>query len=244
LPLSGHCEVVYIEYHDLRVKVAVEPRACSGAKLSVDQVSRLSGHLHRLITQAELPVQVVDTPQSAQWVLEQESAEKDHIYLRPSRETRLRGLVREAEDQPELPTFGPLPVAKIAELLTRHLGNIARATNLLSLAERLTTDQSGGSLVPDVDIELVRYWGDGDPAGQVVESDDGEMKLRQGDLVALQVKNHGSVPVDITVLHINGSNYSMRLVFPMTGNAANNRVLPGKTLVTNRAKPTASTRSR
>jgi hypothetical protein len=111
--------------------------------------------------------------------------------------------------------------AEFATLLSDSLARIAKAVNLIRVAEQMPG--GGGVASVDVKVELLPQAA-GAPAKALTSVG---ARLRGGDKVGFTITNRSRTPVDVTILYID-SQYGIEPIFP--GGAENNRIEPGAVL--------------
>ena len=113
----------------------------------------------------------------------------------------------------------------MAELLRDHLRRVVRARNLLQLARPVPE-------AADSDVKfavgLVRYE-NGAPMPVAVES--GGRTVHAGETVAFTMENHGTVPIDITLLLVD-TGFGIESIFPPKDSATAGRLDVGQTRLT------------
>jgi len=126
---------------------------------------------------------------------------------------------------------------ELAERLGSALRRIARARHLL----RIATNETAGELSPlKIEIEILRFRDLGEGEGEIVRYGAHGRVLNPGDVTAFRLQNLSSTTVDVTLLFID-SGYGIAPIFPEPGGFDDNRLGPGKTLVTPRMRVTDET---
>lgn len=243
LPADGSagCEVVYLDFGSLQLKVAVQPAAAGqgqdwskdGAPQSLDRpdtsaTRRLDQQLARAAADVSL-FQVVADPRQADWLVRSVAGK---VYLLPA-----QGVKQTRDGHAETAMFGPLAVADPAAELRGHLDRIARAQNLVKLA----TDASG-EMVRDttagpvsVEVELVKFRDRSDRKGEVVRRDAARPTVHDGDHIAFRVHNRGRVAVDVTLLFVD-SDFGISVIWPDPRTVTDNRILPDRAVTVGRSR--------
>lgn len=160
------------------------------------------------------------------WVGESEDADielrvtPDRLYVRPQAAPLIeRG--PGATPAVPLPTGNPVPDTRdrLQADLTRQLRRVARATNLLRVANQYVMEPGGDGFRARL---LVQRSG----TGTAVPIDASDLPvLFPGDVLAVEAENLGRFPVDVTVLAID-ANYGVQALFPAPAHPAN-RLQPG-----------------
>jgi hypothetical protein len=86
---------------------------------------------------------------------------------------------------------------------------------------------------------MLRFAGEGDRQGKVIDFGRQDRMLRDGDIVGFRVMNRGTSTVDVTLIFVD-SGYGMTSFFPRGGTVTDNRILPGRSLQMSRARISAS----
>jgi hypothetical protein len=212
LPALNRCEPVYIEYRDNRLRVGLAARAYDGVAMKGDEYRRWADRLQPLVKSAAPLVRWVADAAGADLLLQPATPDSGTVYLVGSTpylvgQSRTRG-VEYLQDQGPAIYFGPV----VADKLRTALNRVARAQNLLSLAERLESEQGSSTTSLNVELKMVRYRDDADRTGEA-EWRDRAISLNTGDSVAFRIENHSAIPVDVTLLRINGD--STITLFPV-----------------------------
>ncbi len=219
LPDGGRCEVVFLDYGDLRFRVAV------GATVKKDEAERLTAVLRSLSKKMgeRSLVEVVQDPQKADWLL---TSEKDRLYLAPASGWAM------PDGAADAPMFGPFPRDdRLESTLEDRLARIARARSLLKLAGDPGAEVIRGSTAIDVDVELLRLRDENDPDGKAVAWGAGGVRLADGDIVRFKIKNRGRTEVDATLLFVDNA-FGVDPFFPEAGTVTDNRIKPGQFVLT------------
>ena len=148
-------------------------------------------------------IKVVLDPAEADWLLQVAAIERtDIIYLTPS------GRRSEQSGDESLIMLPPGQGATAS--LKAQLESIARATNLIELAEQDTKDSEGHL---KLDVELRQLVDSNDQTGEKVDADS---SLYEGTSIGFHVKNPNSFPVFVTVLFVD-SRHRIHALFPRAG---------------------------
>ncbi len=217
LPSPGRAEPVYIDYGDLRLRVAVAERTADGKPVAEADRQIWGQELRMIAEQKNSLVRAVDNPSEAEWLV---SPEQRKVFLIPSEGVVIKN------DKPAGPAFGPFAGNAVSDNLTR----IATIRNLLRLAgdDGLFRTDAGVRL----QIELIRYRNPDDREGQVVDWAPGKgRELRDGEIIAFRVHNRSqNVPIYVTLLFISSS-CEITAVYPSAGELVE-RLPQGKTFTT------------
>jgi hypothetical protein len=224
LPDGGDCRLVFEDYGEIRLRLAVDPRDIHDHPAPAPNLATASAVLEQLQANEGSFVEIAGPGSPIDWLVRIGDGQ---VYLVPaSGWTAPRGADAKAAAPP---LFGPAPLDdKLAEWLGDRLRRIARVHNLLKLA----TDESG-SLVHaaggvDIMIELLQYADAKATDFKVVPWNNGQI-LRTGEIVGFRVTNNSQEAVDLTLLHVD-SDYSIRSYFPRAG-FADNRVRPRESII-------------
>ena len=201
LPDQGRCEVVAIDYGDMKVKVAVDPLDNRGDPVPEADRKRHSAELTRLAGKEGSILAAVAEAGKADWLLRVQDGK---VYLVPA-----SGLAAPAAGQPLPPLFGPYADdEKLSATLEDRLGRIARVQNLKKLATDPSADlaRSHADETTDAGVKVtleIRLLKDKtDKQGQPIAWPAPGVKLFDGDLVQFRVHNPNPFPVDVTLLYI------------------------------------------
>jgi hypothetical protein len=207
--------------------VALDPQTEKGETVAEAERRRLDTELAKLEKENGL-VRVAATLAEAGWLLRYDSLTSGKLYLVPASGLHVAGQAVRAggEALNRLPSlFGPVPAGdQTLPWLTDALSRIARARNLMTIAQ-----ESGDKLVQDdfsvkVKVELLRLSHENDPTGELVQNEGGEILFREGDWIAFRVSNEGREPVDVNLLFLD-SGYGIEPGFPRKV-TVDNRLLP------------------
>jgi hypothetical protein len=231
LPDGGDCRLVYQDYGEIRLRMAVDPSDIDGRPSPASSVARLTAVLKQLASQKGSFVELVDPDAEVDWLARIGGG---RVYLVPAGGWAVPRGADAADAAP--PMFGPAPLGDLADWLDARLRRIARVHNLL----KLDAGESGVVMRPrgsvDVDVDLLRYASEDATEFEVVPWDNGRT-LRAGDIVQFRVTNKGLEPVDVTLLFVD-SEYGITAYFPQIGFVENNRVDPTKQFLSPRAEVT------
>jgi hypothetical protein len=221
LPKRGVCNLVKLDFGELRIPVAVdkgEPgkSATQAGALSPaqrDRLQKLEGGLTEEAKGREALFRVVPKLAEAKWVIHFRG--KD-LSLLPVDASQLPESKPLPLGTPRLPISDDLTGKELATLLAP----IARAQNLIAVAQSTRHDSSAVSSqsdtesdLPRIRVDLVKCSGKNDKLGQLVPLKGSELALRPGDWIAFRVTNLGSGPVDFTLLFVD-SHFGITPIFP------------------------------
>jgi hypothetical protein len=219
----ARCELVAVNYGDLRLRVAVDTRTNKNEEIPADQLKALTDTVDELAKAKGALIRRVDVP-DAQWLLRLDSLGSGKLYLVPV------GGGNQLTD-PNKPTaapslYGPVPEGRERmPWLTERLTRIARVHGLL----KVTAKTQGEKVHPDADVrfrvDTFRPRFKNDVGQKVVPGDDG-ISLYDGDPIDLYVVNEGKEAIDITVLYLS-ADYGIVSLFP-NETPGINRLAPGR----------------
>jgi uncharacterized caspase-like protein len=227
-PLEGVCKVVFVDYGDQQVKLAVDPRGMQGEVMDEKVRARLVKTLGKLneprVVEKDDPntlglVRFVANPAEADWLL---MPHRNGQLVLVASADRIGGA---KDDPPRL--FGPYQEdGKLIGELEKSLLKIIRYENLKKMAAGFT-DDSGDQGVK-LKVEMRRAADSEDKDGKFpIPWPSTNLTFYDGDLVIFNVTNTGRVPVDFTLLYLD-SEYQIACTYP--GKTKNiNRLEPGKT---------------
>ncbi len=209
---GGRCELVEVDYGDLKIRICADPTDAEGKLLTNDQLDSLNSLVASVASTKHSMVAAVQRFQSAQWLLRWNG---DLVEIMPA--TSAPGN-READTKEKV--FGPYAVDDEGrEKLANALNQIARAENLLRIAGMTQSDlraKSGGLLLK-IDAKVWRR----DNSEIVSHS----ARVRARDRLEVQVENVGDIDFDLSVLFVN-SRMGITSVFPVESEV--NRIRPGQ----------------
>ena len=211
LPEGGRCELVYMDYGDLRLRVGIE----KPANTEGDNHRRVREMLKEVAKAPDSLVELVKDDQKADMVVR---VKGEKIFLVGADMAQRIG-----ELPPGADYFGPYSVEQ-AGRLQDDLTRIARARNLLKLVSG-----AANAAAEDLEVTMVKLKNRNDKKGELLKWGAKGLVLQPGDWVSWRITNRGLVPLDVTLLFID-SGYGISALFPRrgTGMSGQNRFLPGK----------------
>lgn len=211
LPKDGRCELVFVDYGDMRLRAGME----APAKDQGEQHRRVRQALQEVAKAPDSLVEWVDDGQKAD-VLVRIKGEK--IFLVAADVAQRIG-----EPPPGAAYFGPYS-AQQAEKMQDALTKIARARNLLKLISG-----ASNTAADDLQITMVKLNGPNDKKGEPLRWGGKGLVLQPGDWVSWRITNRSLMPLDVTLLFIDSS-YGIAALFPRRGTAGSgeSRFLPGQ----------------
>ena len=213
LPADGVCVPVVVDYGDLRLIVAVDPRDGAGRPAPEAERRRLHQELDRLGKEEGSLIRPVDNAARAAWLVRWDSG---RVCLAPT-----GGLLAAPSGKAMSPLFGPAPAgSELTSWLKERLQRIARAENLRQLASSSDETVRGGFSVP---VEFRRLRSKSDREGEKTRMDG--LAFHGGDRVAILIHNPNRFSIDATLLYID-SNCGIDSLFPSEGEI--NRLQPGE----------------
>lgn len=229
LPKGGICRVVYTEFGDLRLPVAMDfdPTRESDVK-------RRRAAVLELAARKNAPISLVEDPNAAAWFISTGivDANRDCWVLSPrSTAVHSRGLAAESEER-SLRLAVDTDPTKLEETLRK----ISRAVNLIGLASRLGASDSTNSVNLKLDI-LYRSAAQGKE--WKIFSADRPPTFAAGGQLQFRLTNLSRRPADFTLLFVDSA-FGIEPVFPRQY-GADNRLPPGKSWESNPIKVTAET---
>lgn len=130
---------------------------------------------------------------------------------------------------------GSLSSGTLPSDMADALHRIGRARNLMRLAEYATKTGNVG-----LDVKIIRYDSQTSTIGREVKYETGGPTLVVGEWAAFRMTNTGIVPLDVTLLFLDGS-YGIESLYPVKDQEIDNRVGPGRQAMTARFEVTADT---
>lgn len=217
LMLGSVCEVAVVDYGDLRLQVAIDPRDHVGrpidepARQALDQAVRTAC--------AASPLLVATREQGeANWLVRRHEG---RTYLVPT-----SGVLSQT-DATSLPeVLGPAPEgAGFVPWIEERLGRIVRASNLVNLASTPLENASDSGGV-GVELKVRQLEGPLDRQGALVSGEGRGIVLYDNDYLSIEMHNPNRFAIDLTVLFID-SGYGIEPMFPRAGEF--NRLEPDQT---------------
>jgi len=228
LPLGGLCQLVYVDYGDQRLQVAID-----GATTRGNTRDPVRAVLKQLSSENNSPINIIDEIVKADWlVIERTKAGQpsDWVLSPRSEVIETRGL--------NLPSAKPqIQFAidpKAPDKMMATLQSIARAQNLLGLAAKFGNESSD-----EFNVECeVSYKRAGAPTAMAMTGDQ-PTTIRAGGRIQIKVHNRGRDPVDFNLLFVD-SLFGIQPIFPRSY-ASDNRLASGKSYETKPMSVTANT---
>lgn len=231
LPADGRCHLVFADYGDMRLKVAVDAESTRGTS-----TDNLLASLRALAAQDTAVLALLDDLTAADWIVSKRQTPRGSRWILSPRSTaqQVRGPAIPLDSSAAEFAFDETDPTKLDALLR----TITRATNLLALSGRL--GNVGESSYLKVQLEVLYYSiGKDQP---IVVPIDRLPELNANGKVAFRLTNRGSEPVDFTLLYVDSA-FGISAVFPKNY-AADNRLQPGKSYQTRLMTVTADTLGR
>ncbi len=231
LPKRGRCELVFVNYGEQRLAVAVDPRTLKDEEVPKDKRQPLLDMLKKLEGEEGSLVKSA-SPAEAQWLLRFDSLQSGKLYLTPASGLSLpdgsgKSAARVGASPSLPPLFGPVPAGRESWLRER-LARIARVRNLLAIANRPARAHRDSPLDVKCKLEVVRFRNDDDETGAPLTRGPEGAVLHDRDKVGIVVTNEGREPIDVTILLLDNE-YGISSIFPQAADT-DNRVQPNKPL--------------
>ena len=204
------------------------------ARLAVPlaRLTQLQEQLQDLVNRPGALLECVSAKDRPDWLVQLTSGSEELFLV----EGRIhRGLVRNG---PPPITHGPFKGQEALEQLVDRANRIARASNLLGLAD-FFEEQSFTAQGPNVEVQLLRFHNDSVKVGEIIRLDYLASKagnqgcINEGDLIAVQVANNSRAALDVSILAIDADD-RISVFFPQGREI--NQVAPGASLTTPRQK--------
>jgi hypothetical protein len=226
------CQVVFVDYGELHLKVALQTQEEHGAVPVTHPPGTGPRHLDSILTaldgRPDSLTKRVSNAAEADWYVR---VVQEHVYLMPTSgwDAAVQfgtGVTTASGVVPPQFVLGPMAedAATVGGRLQSALTRIARAQQLL----RLTTEASavpGATGGIDVHVALLRFKDTHAQHGEMVAYDTAGRILQGGEIIAFRIANPMQYPLDITLLLIN-SGYGIRTLFPRPGAEYDNRLGP------------------
>ena len=224
LQSESRCKIVFREYGDLRLKIAVQRRSDNNSDQIItyspgegpDNIEAAFQNLLKDDQFASLVERVADAA-DADWLIR---VICDQIVLIPA-----SGFSKQEGIPPQfnVATIRENGQQLTGKLETKLLG-ITKATNLMYIATGYESSRSPDNV--NIQLELLRIKDDKqEPVAYTVNG----RTLYIGEQIIFRIVNQSEVPVDVTLLFIDSS-YGIYSYFPLPGKGENNRLPPGKML--------------
>lgn len=227
LPNRGRCEPAYVDFGELRLKVAVEDVV--GNDASAETARSVVESLKQLNEEENSLVQLTGDAASANWRVQ---VDKDGVYLVP------RGGVSVRHDNSRTAEFR-VESDDAGHLVGESLARIARAEMLKTIAKPQATAVAGSPSRVKITTEILKFK-DAEDQQPAVEQYRTGLQLKEGDIIAFRVNNlAGSPKIYVTLLFID-SQYGIDALYPGLGEVAE-AVNPGNSLVTQQLTVNADT---
>ncbi|HEY7153076.1 MAG TPA: caspase family protein, partial [Gemmataceae bacterium] len=192
---GGRCELVYVDYGALRLRVGIE----KSDNAEDDNRQRVRQTLKEIAKVPDSLVELADDGQKADVLAR---IKGDKIYLVSAAVAQRIG-----EPPPGAAYFGPYSAEQV-EKMQDDLTRIARARNLLKLVSG-----ASDSAAEDLEIEMVKLKDKNDKKGEPLKWGAKGLVLQPGDWVSWRVSNRGLMTLDVTLLFID-SGYGIAPLFP------------------------------
>jgi hypothetical protein len=234
LPKQGRCELVFVNYGDQRLSVAVDTRTLKGEGVSEDRLRPLLDTLTKLAGEKGSLIEAAPTPAAAKWLLRLDSLDSDQLYLVPASGWLLSDGSAKPPTRGETPAnlpplFGPVPAGKERmSWFKDRLARIARVRNLLAIATQPARSTRDSALDVKFKLELLRFRNEADKTGAAVTRGPRGTVLYDEDEVRIRVTNESRDPIDITLLLLD-SQYGISPLWPESV-TVDNRVQPNKSI--------------
>jgi hypothetical protein len=213
---GGVCEPTVVDYGDLRLRVTVDRLDNRNHGIPADQYQSLTGIVRDLSRAKGSLVRLVNDPHQADWLVRWDQGK---IFLIPGAgvsASPLGGLP---------PLYGPVPEGESpGPWVGRRLTQIARVQNLKQLASSADETVRGDAGVK-IGLEVRKLSSKADRQGQPVQANG--QTFHDGDRLLLRLTNPNRVPVDVTLLYVNGG-FGIDALYPGRGEI--NRLIPGETV--------------
>jgi hypothetical protein len=229
LPVGGRCEIIYRDYGDFRLRLALDENDLENRPIDEDLKQQLTVLLQKTSQTPGTFLSFVKENNTAQWLLR---ADSRNAYLVSASGWAVDGKANQHVPQP---LFGPAPIdAKLPAWIEDRLRRIARVSNLLALAGLDQGPLSDADVGLDVDLEMRRYESDTSKDHRLIPWDNGRT-LQAGDIVGFRIHNRSTEVVDATLLFIDSS-FGITAYYPQP--FVSNRMEPGQSRNSARARVT------
>lgn len=208
LPDRGRCQVVLVDFGDLRLRVAVAPRTTKGMPVPEKEQMVLKEHLRQLEKAEGSVIRLADAAsKEVQWLA---TIEENQAYLLP-----VEGLVQ-VPGRKKDSWFGPFPLHKDLAPLKGALRQIARVSNLVKLTNPPEGQRGTSPSRVQVGIEVLKYKNPDDLVGLPIAR--GAI-LHPGEVIAIRVHNQSRTQkIGPTILFLD-SGFGIKCLYPLEGDA-------------------------
>lgn len=225
---DSRCDIVFVDYGDMRLKIAVQSQNEETLELGKGP-SSIETALENLDKQTASLIERVPTATSADWFIRQ--VNNQSLLIPSSGWIRTLHAEQEAPDAPPSFVLGSTDDnTTLAKNLNMTLFSIARASHLMHLA---SGNVKRSKTAVNVNIELIRFKDPNDIQGTPVSYGPNGRMLHPGDEIAFRITNPSAQTIDISLLFID-SGYGIQAVFPLPGTLEDNRLKPGQIIDTPR----------
>jgi hypothetical protein len=217
LPVGGRCAVVFVDYGEVQMRVAVATHYPSTKQDLVPVPPELRAALVARLKKGVKPeamFRLVDDPRSASWMIT--PLPDGRVSLMPAGGWAVQ---KDAggKEAAKSTGYGPVPTDnQMVEWLEDALGRIGRADGLVQMAADRSQDLLGGDdLAPKLKVELLLRDDTGKPTIKLPWPAT-DLTVYDKDRVVVQVTNTGRVPFDLTLLYVD-SDHAIAPQFPKKG---------------------------
>ena len=225
LPIGARCEVVHVDYGDMKLKVAVDP-SLEGVT-NPQAAGAFRETLNELADKDDSVFSIVKESSDADWFV---GRDKQGRYLLIP--TTGRDRLDDAAG-----VFGPSPQQDASAWLERSLGQITRATNLLKVSTKSSQNRKSSLLarllgvkIKRLKIELLRLRDENDKEGTAISWSRQGLELMGGDLIAFRIHNPFHYRVDVSLLFVD-SGFGIDAIYPPSNTVVDNRIDAGESLM-------------
>ncbi|HJT75575.1 MAG TPA: caspase family protein, partial [Gemmataceae bacterium] len=211
LPDGAGCDPVFINYGDLRLKVAADEPPHPGEQARGAGAPPLQQEIRRAFADRDHSlVEVVADPRKADWLVREQDGK---VYLLPAEGVELSRAGDKAQP-PRQALYGPLGKDDLGKQLRDRLSRIAKAKNLLRMAAPAAPGQDDSTV--QVDLEIKRYRGDTDQRGTRVDWQKDGAVFYAGEPFRITVHNPNPFGIYVTVLYVD-QDYGITALYPKAG---------------------------
>ncbi len=230
---QARARVVDYDYGSASLRVAVQWQKDSGgpfADLAAVKTGAGPEPLERSLTELSKRTSGLalrtESLAEADWLVR---AIADDVVLVPASGWIAAGGSAVEADVPSQFRIGTLTDPALAQKLAVAVQNVARARNLMRLAQG--PSQADISLK----VQLLRYDSESSTVGRPLRYEASGPSLTVGEYASFEISNTSSMPLDVTLLFIS-SQYGIEALYPSTDQEIDNRVAPGQTVFTMKFK--------
>ncbi len=236
LPTTASCQLVAKSYGESSLTLAISNYDQKNQPFESSFKKKLLELLKKLTQEEGAIIKLAESDQKADWLLvpSVESNQSREVYLA---QTHGDSNLQKGKNR----SFGPAKLdSHFSEWLRIRSRRIIKVRNLLALASNDEESLFGDDFGLPVELKLLRCHSASQKKAEVVQWSSGR-EVQVGDVIEFHIHNTSRVPIDATLLFVD-EHFGIVPFFPRTGQFGQNRIEPGKTAVSRKAKVSLSHR--